>query len=411
MAQKVTGMDIRAATALAGQIDNVAEFCRRQQISRQTFYKWRRRFQAQGLAGLEERSRRPRSSPGRTAAAVEEVVLRKRKQLIEAGLDHGPQSIVWALQRDGMANVPSRSTVWRILTRQGAIVPQPQKRPRSATKRFTFSRPNECWQSDWTQWALAGGAPAAIAGALDDHSRCVPALRAEPGQATGELVWSVMVAGITECGIPAMSLTDNGFVYTGKWRGFESSFEANLRALGTQTINSSPFHPQTCGKIERFWQTLKKWLRAQDAPTTIEELNELLEQFRAFYNHQRPHRALRGATPAEAFHASDKARPPARPLPQPVFVSRQTVSASSGSLSVPPYMVNVGRRWIGHTCDCIRDGDHIVIFSGTTLVRELTADPNRRYQPGQRKPGTHGKREPKPAIISVSDVPRQKCQR
>jgi transposase InsO family protein len=390
-------MDIRAATALAGQIDNVAQFCRDQQISRQTFYKFRRRFDEEGLAGLQDRSRRPVSSPGQTSAAVEEVVLRKRKQLLEAGLDHGPQSIVWALQRDEMPEVPSRSTTWRILTRHGAIVPQPKKRPKSATKRFTFSRPNECWQSDWTQWVLADGTAVAIAGTLDDHSRYLPALRAGPGDATGDLVWSVIVAGIAECGIPSMSLTDNGFIYTGKWRGFEAAFEANLRVLGTVTINSTPFHPQTCGKIERFWQTLKKRLRAQDAPATIDELNELLAQFRKYYNHHRPHRALRGATPVEAFQATAKARPAQQPLPQPVFVNRQIVSPGSGNLSVGPYVVNVGRRWSGHTCDTICDGDHIVIFSGTTIVRELTANPNRRYQNGQRKPGTHSKRIPKPA--------------
>jgi transposase InsO family protein len=397
MAQKVTAMDIRAATALAGQVVNVSQFCREHQISRQTFYKYRRRFAQHGLAGLQEQSRRPVSSPGQTAAAVEEAVLRKRKQLIEAGCDHGPQSIVWALQRDEMPDVPSRSTVWRILTRHGVIVPQPKKRPKSATKRFTFSRPNECWQSDWTGWALAEGAPVAIAGTLDDHSRYVPALQAEPGDASGALVWSVLLAAIAECGIPSMSLTDNGFVYTGKWRGFEATFEVNLRALGTVTINSTPFHPQTCGKIERFWQTLKKWLRAQDAPATIDELNELLEQFRNYYNHQRPHRALRGATPAEAFAATGKARPADWPLPAPVLVTRHTVDDKSGRLFVPPYVVNVGLRWAGHLCDSIRDGTHIVIFSGATLVRELTAEPTRRYQLSDKTTRTYRIREPKPA--------------
>jgi transposase InsO family protein len=396
MAQKVTAMDIRTATALAGQVENVAAFCRKQQISRQTFYKWQRRFREHGLAGLEERPRRPNSSPGQTAAAVEEAVLRKRKQLIEAGCDHGPQSIVWGLQRDEMPDVPSRSTVWRILTRHGVIVPQPHKRPKSETKRFTFARPNECWQSDWTQWTLADGTALAIAGILDDHSRYVPGLQSAAGQGTADLVWSVMLAGMTECAIPSMSLTDNGFVYTGRRHGFEAAFEANLRALGTRTINSTPFHPQTCGKIERFWQTLKKWLRAHDAPNTIDELNELLEQFRHYYNRHRPHRALRGATPAEAFQATAKARPAERPLPQPVLITRQSVSPGSGNLTVGPYIVNVGRRWSGHLCDSICDGEHIVVFSGTTIVRELTANPNRRYQNGHRKPGTHGKRIPKP---------------
>jgi transposase InsO family protein len=396
MAQKVTAMDIRAATAVSGQIANVSAFCRGRQMSRQTFYKWRRRFHEEGLAGFEERSRRPRTSPGQTAAVVEEAVLRKRKQLIEQGCDHGPQSIVWALQRDGGAT-PSRSTVWRILTRHGVIVAQPQKRPKSATKRFCFTRPNECWQSDWTQWRLADGAAVAIAGSLDDHSRYVTGLHAGMGEGAAELVWSVMLAGITECGIPAMSLTDNGFVYTGRLRAFEAAFEANLRALGTRTINSTPGHPQTCGKIERFWQTLKKWLRARPTPATLDELNELLAQFCEFYNHQRPHKALRGATPAEAFTATDKARPTERPLPQPVFVTCHIVGQDSGNLFVPPYKVNVGRRWAGHSCHSIRDGDHIAIFSATTLVREFTADPTRNYQASDKATRTYRNREPKPA--------------
>ncbi|HYO02272.1 MAG TPA: integrase core domain-containing protein, partial [Mycobacterium sp.] len=216
-------------------------------------------------------------------------------------------------------------------------------------------------------------------------------------QADSELVWSVMLAGIDECGIPSMSLTDNGLVYTGRRFSFEADFEANLRALGTRTINSSPRHPQTCGKIERFWQTLKKWLRARPAPATVAELNELLEEFRNFYNHHRPHRALRGATPGEAFAATVKARPAERPLPQPIFVTRHTVGEKSGKLFVPPYRVNVGLRWAGHECDSIRDGDHITIFSGTTLVREFTADPNRDYQPSGRSARTYRNREPKPA--------------
>lgn len=390
-------MDIRAATALAGQIDNVAQFCREQQISRQTFYKFRRRFSQEGLAGLQDRSRRPVSCPGQTSAAIEEVVLRRRKQLLEDGCDHGPQSIQWSLEREEHPDVPSRSTIWRILTRHGLITPQPQKRPKSATKRFCFSRPNECWQSDWTGWRLLDGAAVAIAGSLDDHSRYVPALQAGLGHGTAELVWSTMLAGIAECGIPAMSLTDNGLVYTGRLRAFEAAFETNLRALGTHTINSTPAHPQTCGKIERFWQTLKKWLRARPAPATLEELNELLAQFRDYYNHQRPHRALHAATPAQAFIATQKACPAERPLPAPLLVSRHTVGQTSGNLFIPPYKVNVGLRWTGHECDIIRDGDHITIFSGTTLVRSFTADPTRNYQPGDKATRTYRTREPKPA--------------
>lgn len=397
MAQKVTAMDIRMAAALAGQVDNVAAFCRHEQISRQTFYKFRARFVQEGLAGLADRSRRPSTSPGQTSAEVEDLVVHRRKRLVEQGLDHGAQSIVWSLQRDAVQGVPSPSTVWQILTRRGLITPQPQKRPKSATKRFCFARPNECWQSDWTQWHLADGSPAAIAGSLDDHSRYLVGLRAAAGDADGDLVWSVILAGIDECGIPSMSLSDNGIVYTGRFHAHESAFEINLRALGVRTINSAPFHPQTCGKIERFWQTLKKWLSARDPAASVADLNDLLEEFRRLYNHQRPHRALRGATPAQAFHATARARPAERPLPAPLFVSHHTVGEKSGHLCVAPYRINVGMRWAGHPCDVIRDGDHIAIFSSNRLVRTFTADPTRYYQPIDKNTRTYRTREPRPA--------------
>ena len=396
MAQRVTAMDIRAATAYVGQVVNVSQFCREQQISRETFYKWRARFLAEGIDGLSERSRRPKSCPGQTPAAVEEMVLHQRRRLLELGLDHGPQSIVWALQRQGVST-PSPSTTWRILTRHGLIVPQPHKRPKSATKRFCFTRPNDCWQSDWTSWHLADGTPVAIAGTLDDHSRYLTGLQAGLSDASAALVWAVMLAAISECGIPAMSLTDNGTVYTGRTRRFEVDFEANLRALGTRTINSTPRHPQTCGKIERFWQTLKKWLRAQPDPTTLTELNTQLATFRQLYNQHRPHRALKGATPAHAFAATTPARPADHPLPGPVFVDYHRVVEDSGVIYIPPYRVNVGRRWGGHWCHSIRDGDHIVIISGTTLVRDFTADPTRYYQRSDKTTHTYRNREPHPA--------------
>jgi transposase InsO family protein len=395
MAQKVTAMDIRMAAALAGQIENVAQFCRDNQISRETFYKYRRRFGEGGIEGLQQLSRRPLTCPGQTPVEIEDLIVLRRKELIEDGRDHGAQSIVWALQREGAA-VPSVSTVWQILTRRGMITPQPQKRPKSATKRFCFDRPNECWQSDWTGWALADGTAVGIAGSLDDHSRYMVGLRACAGDADAALVWEVILAGIDECGIPSMSLSDNGLVYTGRFHAYESAFETNLRALGVRTINSAPFHPQTCGKIERSWQTLKKWLTARPAAATIDELNALLGQFRSFYNHQRPHRAHRGATPAEVFDATAKARPAERPVPAPIVVSRHTVGETSGYLFVAPYKVNVGLRWAGHDCDVIRDGEHITILSGTTLVRSFTADPTRKYQRGDKSTRTYRTREPKP---------------
>lgn len=401
MAQKVAAMDVRMAAGLADGPPNVAAFCRDHKISRTTFYKFRARFLEEGVTGLLDRSRRPRRTPGMTPAAVEDVVVRWRKLLQDRGYDSGPQSIRWRLETDPEltgVRLPSRATIARILSRNGLVIPQPRKRPRNSYRRFTYPRPNECWQSDWTQWALADATPVAIAGSLDDHSRYLTGLRAGLGDGTGALVWEVMTSGITECGIPMNSLTDNGSTYTARPRGGLADFERNLHALGVHTINSTPHHPQTCGKIERFWQTLKRWLRANDTPTTVAELNELLEQFRHYYNTERRHRALpKQCTPAQAFAATAKARPSARPLPTPLTVTTRTVIWAR--VAAAGYHVTVGHRWDGHQVDVIRDGDHITIYSGTRLVRVLDADPTRVNQPlgpAYRR----GIREPRPTTQS-----------
>jgi transposase InsO family protein len=395
MGQRVVAMDVRMAAALAGAVPDVSAFCVEQGISRQSFYKWRRRFAEAGIEGLTERSRRPRHVPGQSPAEVEDQVVRLRKQLADDGADNGPDSIRWALlaQPDRLPVVPSRATIARILTRRGLVIPAPKKRPHSSRNRFVFPRPNDCWQSDWTSWVLADGSPVAIAGTLDDHSRYLGGLRAGRGDGDAGLVWVTMTAAIGECGIPARSLTDNGLVYTGRFINATVAFETNLAALGVQTLNSRPFHPQTCGKIERHWQTLKRWLRARDPASTVTELNAQLEDYRDFYNHRRPHRAHRGRTPGAVFAATAKARPAQHPLPVPLILTTSHV-IPNGVAPVGPYDINVGRRWAGHHLDVIRDGEHLTLFSGTRLVRELTIDPTRRYQPGPARYDLRGHREP-----------------
>ena len=167
--------------------------------------------------------------------------------------------------------VPSRATIWRLLVARRLITPEPRKRPRSSLHRFSFARPNECWQADWTGWMLACGGAVAIAGVLDDHSRFLGGSQAAAGDADAALVWSTFLQAVSCCGVPARSLTDNGLVYSGHRRGTEVAYETNLRALGVTPICSSPYHPQTCGQIERLWQTLIRWLSARDQPATPAE--------------------------------------------------------------------------------------------------------------------------------------------
>jgi transposase InsO family protein len=397
MAWKVTAMDVRMAAALAQGVDDVAGFCRAQGICRQTYYKWKRRFEREGLDGLRDRSRRPGSIPIATPVEVEAAIVRARKDLADAGEFDGPFSIAARLAADGVSPVPSRATIARILSRRGQVRPQPRKRPRSSYRRFQAGRPNEMWQSDWTGWQLADGRPVAIAGTLDDHSRLLVGIAAGSGDGTGELVWAVMTDAIGAYGVPMSSLTDNGSCYSNRHRPGHrpAAFEANLAALGCQSIASTPYHPQTCGKIERFWQTLKKWLRAREAShgayRTLAALNRDLARFAEHYNTRRPHRALNGRTPAVAFAATVKARPVERPLPAKTQLYRSHVS-TGGTVTVsrpggPGQLhVHVGGRYKQLPVTVLQDGLRVAIFTGNTLLRALDVDPARTYQPLRRPP-------------------------
>ena len=279
MPRLVTAMDVRLATAVSGAVrkGEVSAFCREHRISRQTFYKWKRRAEAGGRAGLEELSRRPSRSPSRTSDELEERIVRLRKELDDVGWDHGPWSIRQLLARE-VAMVPSESTIWRILVRRGLIVPEPRKRPKVSLRRFQYARPNDCWQIDATHWELADGTTIEIIDIIDDHSRvCVGAVAVASCTSIG--AWKAFTLAGSTWGLPARVLSDNGLTFNGSRRGITVTFEANVRAVGVSPIASSPFHPQTCGKVERFHQTLKQWLAKQPGARTLNELQSQLDIF------------------------------------------------------------------------------------------------------------------------------------
>jgi transposase-like protein len=170
MVREVVAMDVRLRIAAACEGLNVSEFCREHGISRETFYQWRRRYQAEGLAGLEARSRAPHTSPHSIDTEMEAAIVGLRKELSELGVDAGAGTIQWHLYRRGRRWVPSQATIWRILVRRGFVAPQPSKRPNSSYRRFEAGAPNELWQADCIDWVTATG-PVKILSFLDDHSR------------------------------------------------------------------------------------------------------------------------------------------------------------------------------------------------------------------------------------------------
>lgn len=355
------------------------------------------RYRAEGQAAFEPRSRRPARSPNAASDEVVEAILRLRKTLSEQGLDAGAQTICWHLEHHHQVRV-SATTVWRILRRHTQITPQPRKRPRSSYLRFAAEQPNQMWQTDFTHYRLAGGTDVEILNFLDDHSRYLLACVAFP-RVTGTAVVEVVRATIETHGTPASVLSDNGMVFTTRFSGgrngrnARNGFEAELARHHIVQKHSAPNHPQTCGKVERFHQTLKNWLRAQPVqPRSTTELQALLDHFAHHYNHHRPHRAVARRTPAQAYQARPKATP-AHPATAPDPRLRRDRIDSSGVVTLRHHgrlhHIGIGRAHAGtHVLLLIIDREIRIIDTDTgELLRELVLDPTRDYQPRHR-PGT-----------------------
>lgn len=276
-------------------------------FSRRHLHRLLARYREGGLDAIEPRSRRPKTTPQATPQAIRQRVIELRVQLTADGLDAGPVTIAWHLHQEGL-RAPAPATISRILRQAGLITPQPRKRPRSSYARFEMAQPNEMWQSDFIHWRLADGTDVEVLNWLDDHSRYLLSCTAHR-PVRGDDVVSVFLGLVEHYDAPASTLTDNGRVYTARFGGGRNAFEYVLPLLGVQQKNGAPGHPQTQGKIERFHQTLQRWLRARPPARSLAELQRQLDQFRHHYNETRPHRALARRTPGQAYRATPKATP------------------------------------------------------------------------------------------------------
>jgi transposase InsO family protein len=347
------------------------------------------RYRAEGEAAFEPRSRRPKSSPRAIPDATVGLIVKLRKDLAGHGLDAGPHTIAWHLRHRHQLIV-SPATISRYLARAGLVVPEPSKRPKSSYIRFQAEQPNECWQADFTHYPLAGGTDTEILSWLDDHSRYALSLTAWH-QVTGPVVLATFRAAVTAHGAPASTLTDNGMVFTTRFsggKGGRNSFEHELRRLGIKQKNGRPNHPQTQGKAERFQQTLKNWLRAQDPqPASLAALQALLDTFTSYYNTRRPHRSLsHQATPATAYTARPKAVPGDRTTDTHDRVRTDRID-TNGVVTLRHggrlHHIGIGRAHAGTHILLLVQDTHIRVINAATgeLLRELTLDPTRNYQP------------------------------
>ena len=347
------------------------------------------RYRAEGEAAFEPRSRRPETSPQAIPGQAAELIVALRKELAGQGLDAGPETICWHLEHHHQIRV-SRVTVSRYLARAGLITPEPAKRPKGSYVRFEAEQPNECWQADFTHYRLADSTGTEVLTWLDDHSRLALSVTAHR-RVTGPAVLTAFRAAVAAYGPPASTLTDNGMVFTTRFsggRGGRNGLENELRRLGVQQKNGKPNHPQTQGKVERFQQTMKKWLAAQARqPATVAQLQALLDAFTSQYNTARPHRSLpHRATPATAYATRPKAVPGDRASDTHHRV-RSDVIAASGTVTLRTggklYHLGIGRIHAGTRVLVLVQDLHIRIINAATgeLLRELMLDTSRNYQP------------------------------
>jgi len=343
------------------------------------------RFKQGGYEALRPRSKAPRCVANRISGELEDRVVRLRKELLDKGFDAGAHTIHYHLSLTDPAP-PSISTIWRVLKRRGFVTPQPHKRPKSSYIRFEASLPNESWQSDVTFFELADGTKVEILNFLDDFSRVCVASRVFETTSSPDVVATLYEAGGI-WGLPASLLTDNGCIYTAAYRGGYSAMESELFHLGITYKHSRPYHPQTCGKVERFHQTLKKFLNKQKRARSVAELQVQVDRFIAYYNDIRPHRAKGRMTPRTAFESRAKAMPRRleHSYTRELRVRHDKVD-QHGTVTIryksKLHHIGMGRALNGTRVILLVAGRQIrVLDEHGELLRQLRLDPSRDYQP------------------------------
>jgi transposase InsO family protein len=353
---------------------SVAEVCTRHKISRQTFYDWQRRYQADGLAGLAPRSRRPVRSPAQLDPNLEDQIVRLRKQH-----GWGPAKIRDALRRDGLP-VPAASTVQQVLARRG-LTGNPRRRhtePTETVQRFERATSNELWQIDGAHHHLTDGTAYWSVEILDDHSRYLLAVHVGP-TLSGHLAWTALRAAVAAHGLPAQLLSDNGRCFTGRLDATTVSFERRVREAGIRFAHARPYHPQTCGKVERLHRTQRDWLTRHPTPTTLTHAQQLMDRFRGHYNHARPHQSLHGQAPADRYQPGTPLHLPAVDLEPadhtPIGALARKTNAH-GRFTYARHTFDLGERFAGVTIGVLRDHARLHAFYGSSLLETFLVPPD-----------------------------------
>lgn len=362
----------QAVMAVIGDGLTVSQAAEKTGVARQTLHRWLARYEVEGLDGLADRSHRPVVCPHQMPAAVEAVVLELRRSRPY----WGPRRLVFELAKRKVSPVPSSSAVYRALVRAGLIDPSVRDRRSRKWKRWERGAPMELWQMDIVGgFPLADGTSARALTGIDDHSRMCVCARLMARERTRAVCEGLRDA-LARYGAPEQVLTDNGKVFTGRFchPPVEVLFDAICRENGIEHLLTQPRSPTTTGKIERFHRSLRAEFLSSAAPfTNLKTAQRALDEWVDDYNNNRPHQALKMATPAQRFGAGAPASPPSTSKSARTerggddWVSRRV--CANGVVCVSWQQVSVGRHYAGARCDVHVDGELLRFWVGENLVK------------------------------------------
>lgn len=389
---------------VVGQM-TVRQFCHDHGLSTTTFYRLRTTAAEQGASAvLRHKSRAPIKPARRYGEFTVDAVVHARKELQDQGLDHGPWSIWWRLDQQGVDPLPSRSWIARKLRSLGLVEVNPKKRPRASWRRFQRAHANELWQLDGLEFWLPSATLTTIFQVIDDCTRVCVALLPTLGGETFAGAREALETGFAEYGPPAAVLTDNARAFNQHRLGQVAPLEPWLAQRGIRPISGRVMHPQTQGKTERSHQGVRNWLKRHPV-TTLAELHATLQEYRHVYNHERQHQGLGPRiTPMTMWDAVTKVGPADHPLdlatlygqplqlpppPQQPTIATRLISAG-GTLSWRGYRITLSylyRRTTAHLIHTTTDlkiytetGNLIATVAWPPPTKHFTTVP--RYKPG-----------------------------
>jgi transposase InsO family protein len=378
----------------------VTDVARRYGVARQTVHEWLRKYAAHGLRGLVDRTSRPLSCPHQMDPVVEARIVEMRR----AHPGWGPRTILFWLEREGVAPLPGRTSVERCLIRHGLVIPRARRRKRSDYKRWERSRSMELWQMDIVGGVrLVDGGEAKIVSGIDDHSRFVVCAHVV-ARAMARPVCDALEVAMAAHGVPEAILTDNGKVFTARFGPGPGPvrFDRVCVNNGITHILTAPRAPTTTGKIERWHKTLRREFLDGKTFASLEDAQAQLDRWVKHYNHERPHQSIGRMPPIERFKLAvgrsapvEPAEPELGDVETPVTTRRVSVK---GTIGFAAAQYKAGAWLAGQTIEVVCEDGLVQLHHRGVLV----ATHARRHALAKQTAAVERGRKPRPSRASAT---------